>query len=328
MPKPPFPEQLKPEWLLPAKTFLLPNWDVIAAEVEVGLDADSLQELYVQLGRLWINGLRQQFGTEYQLVESENFFLVSQAETQRTKEALRFLEHSLRRIHSGLPFVPKNLGYGKWPVLCLEGDLFYQYLLDFFSDEEETVAHVGGVYLNRGYGHFAVPDAELARYSSVFVHELTHAVLQSCNLPAWLDEAVAMTVENHITREQPYELTREWIRRHQAYWTEENIQRFWTGRSFWSPDEGQELSYHLARFLFTALYQGGTTEPRLISEFISQAKREDAGFESALRCLDIDLGEVLHHLLGEGRWQPDVEAINALFNEVNSCATDTNARFC
>lgn len=207
-------------------------------------------------------------------------------------------------------------------MLCLDGDLFYRYLTDYCSDDEEALATVGGVFLNRGYGHFAMPDAGLERYSSTFVHELTHAILHVCHLPAWLDEAIAMTVENHITRELPYELTRELIRRHRDYWTEESIQAFWAGRSFWSADAGQELSYHLARFLFTALYQSGTTDPCRVSEFISQAKRDDAGHEAAIRCLDIDLGEVLGHLLGDGRWTPDANIIDSFLNETkNSEAT-------
>jgi hypothetical protein len=243
------PHKLEPSWMVDDKTFIFPDWDTIAEVIDGRYEEELLQEVYAQLGRLWVGGLRQQFGSEYQLVESNKFFLLSKADEQTATEALRFLEQCLTRIHSGLPFVPECLGYGKWPVLCLEGDLFYRYLNDYCSEDEEASATVGGVFLNRGYGHFAMPDADLSRYSAVFVHELTHAILHICDLPVWLDEAIAVTVENHITRECPYELTRELIRRHRDYWTEQNIQTFWAGHSFWSPDDGQELSYHLARFL-------------------------------------------------------------------------------
>ena len=306
------------------KTFIFPDWDTIAEVIDGRYEEELLQEVYAQLGRLWVGGLRQQFGSEYQLVESNKFFLLSKADEQTAAEALRFLEQCLTRIHSGLPFVPECLGYGKWPVLCLEGDLFYRYLNDYCSEDEEASATVGGVFLNRGYGHFAMPDAELSRYSAVFVHELTHAILHICDLPVWLDEAIAVTVENHITRECPYELTRELIRRHRDYWTEQNIQTFWAGHSFWSPDDGQELSYHLARFLFAALYQGGTTDPSLVSDFVSQSKREDAGQEAAIRCLGIDFGEVLTHLLGDGKWAPDVDILASLLRKTEDSESDTS----
>lgn len=65
------------------KAFIFPDWEAIAAEVDINDDESYLQDVYVQLGRLWVAGLRQQFGPNYHLVESSNFFLLSQAMKRR-----------------------------------------------------------------------------------------------------------------------------------------------------------------------------------------------------------------------------------------------------
>jgi uncharacterized protein (DUF2267 family) len=290
---------------------------------------DLLQEFYIHMGRLWIHELREAFGPEYNVAESRRFFLLSQAPPEKSTEALAFLEQCLRRICSGLPFLPKILGYGKWPVVCLEQDLFYRYLTDYFPpDTEEELALAGGVYLNQGYGHFVLPDDDLGNYSAVFVHELTHAILHILKLPAWLDEAIAMTVESRLAPGSPYAMdhvgpgfyhamTHSMAQRHREYWNSSNIQAFWAGQTFWAPDDGQELSYHLARFLFRALHQGGTSAPAQISAFIQAARRTDAGEEALREHLDLDLEEILSQLLGDGHWSPNPVAIAKMMAKEN-----------
>jgi hypothetical protein len=102
----------------------------------------------------------------------------------------------------------------------------------------------------------------------------------------------------------PYKLTRELIRRHRDYWTEERIAGFWHGRQFRSPDEGKELSYHLARFVLYSLYDGGNTPRRAMEEFFLTAKHPDAGQAAAIEVFGIRLGECVESLLGEGNWDP------------------------
>jgi len=302
---------LDPSWLHPEKRFCHPDWEAVDGFVQDHFAKESFHDAYCQIASLWTRQIQSQLASGYRITESNKFIMLSRADDETVAQALQFLERCLYRIHTGLPFVPAELGYGKWPVLCLEPDDFYAYLTDYCHDDEAEHALVGGVFLNRGYGHFAMPDASLDRYSSVFAHELTHAILSICDLPAWLDEAITATVEHRITNEVPYVLDREFIRRHQGYWTAESIQSFWAGTSFWTPDEGQELSYHLARFIFTALYQSGTVDPNQVSRFIANANHEDAGQAAAKEHLDLDLGEILTHLLGDGSWAPDKDAIAA-----------------
>ena len=306
---------MEPAWLLPGKSYCHPDWGMISKVFDSNQTDDALQEFYTHVCRLWMNCLLEEFGPGYHLVESANFILISRASENVVCEALQFLERCYYRIRRGMPFLPDKLGYGKWPVLCLYDDAFYRYLSDYIEDEEGSFASVGGVFLSRGYGHFALPSEDLHLYSQVLAHELSHALLTTLELPAWLDEAITMGVEERLASGNAYFLDREMIRRHQDYWTEEAIQAFWAGTSFWFPDEGQELSYHLSRFLFRALYQGGSVDPAAVGEFIKNAKREDAGYLAAKDVLDIDLAEVLSHLIGEGDWRPNRETIQRLRTE-------------
>ncbi|MGV3662089.1 MAG: hypothetical protein ACO1TE_18025 [Prosthecobacter sp.] len=167
------------------------------------------------------------------------------------------------------------------------------------------------------------------------LHELTHAILRVLALPTWLDEAIAMTVEDRLVPGSPYAMdhvspgsyhamNHTMARRHRAYWNSSSIQAFWAGQSFWAPDDGQELSYHLARFLFRALYQGGTISPAQVSAFVQAAQREDAGQEALREHVGLDLGEVLSHLLGGGAWAPDTAAIKTLW-KVEETAESSDA---
>lgn len=144
---------------------------------------------------------------------------------------------------------------------------------------------MGGVYLNRGHGHFAMPNGDLERYVSVMSHELCHAFLHHLELPLWLDEAITQGVEHSITGLLPYVLDREMIGRHQDYWDAPRIRAFWSGESFIFADEGQELSYHLARFILHGLHDGGPRREGCWTSSFSGRNTTTPGKARPSRCL-------------------------------------------
>ncbi|MEM7147389.1 MAG: hypothetical protein AAF591_19900 [Verrucomicrobiota bacterium] len=298
---------LADEWVQ-GKAFAHPDWERVYARID-GLESEEEQDrVWGEVLDEWVERLCSELGAEYRAVDSEHFVLISTVSEEKVKELLEFLERSFRQIQRSLPcLVDGELG-GKCPVLVIgDHDLFYRYLSDYFDDEAGEYGGVGGVYLNRGYGHFAMPSVDVDQYIDVLSHELCHAMVAHLRLPSWLDEAIAMTVENQITFRSPYVLDREMVRRHQEFWDGEKIQEFWRGESFWRPDEGQELSYHLAQFLLSGLYQGGETPAEMINEFILETKREDAGAAAAWKVFEVELGDMLGGLLGEGEdWNPGV----------------------
>ena len=303
---------LNREWSLPGKRFTHPDWEKISEWVEqsgIGTEEEE-SAFYEKMATQWIAAVTRELGTRYRSFESPHFVLVSLVSGEKTNEVLDYLESILGKIRASLPFLDESEPLGKCPVLAIaEDELFYEYLSEFFGDEDEEqlFGAAGGVYLNTGYGHFAFPTkVELTEFQGVLSYELCHALLNHLELPVWLGEAITVMVENSITGENPYFIDRDMIQQHRDFWTEERMQEFWSGESFWLADDGQLLSYHLAQFLLNGLYQGGITPPALMNQFIREASHENAGVSAAKDVLDIDLTKFLTNLLGEGNWAPRI----------------------
>ena len=284
--------------------FPLPDWDAIADRVEGEIPAEDWNRVYGELGAAWMERIRKVLGSAYTIRESRNFILLSTVTDGKAAEVLCFLERIDERIQQTIPALLPEALYGKCPVIAFGDEQdFYRYVSQYFT-EDGDFGGMGGVYLNRGYGHFAMPNGDLERYVSVMSHELCHAFLHHLELPLWLDEAITQGVEHSITGTLPYVLDREMIGRHREYWDGPRIQAFWDGGSFGFADEGQELSYHLARFILHGLHDGGSTPRGVLDAFFLRAKYDDAGQSAAVEVLGISLGECLVPLLGEGDWEP------------------------
>ena len=282
-----------------------PDWERLADQVERSQAPESRHAAWCDLAFLWMEKVRDVLPSGYSLHESANFILLSRADRTKASELLLHLEKTNGKIKAALgPLLPGKL-QGKCPaILFSEENQFYDYVSMFFEEEEGSFGGMSGVYLNRGYGHFAMPSPDLARYAAVFAHELCHAYLSHLPLPLWLNEAITAGVEDAVEGSAPYHLNREIIARHRAYWSPESIADFWEGHSFCYPDEGQELSYHLARFILQALYRGGETPKEVMDAFFLEANYIDAGEAAAREILGISLGDCVSASLGEGSYEP------------------------
>lgn len=299
--QPPVPESFFP---ISPTGYPMPDWDAIADQVETSHPPEQWHDAWCHIGREWMEKVRTRLGTRYSIHESKNFYLVSTAGEEKAVEVLQFLERIDTRIQETIPALLPEALYGKCPVLAFTDDNdFYEYVSGYYDEDGEFGA-MGGVYLDRGFGHFALPSPDLGRYVATMSHELCHAFVAHLPLPLWLNEAITQGVEHSITAALPYVLDREIIRRHRDYWNEELIQSFWAGESFHFPDDGQELSYHLARFILHSLHQGGTTPREAMDQFFLTASYEDAGQSAAAEAFEISLGDCLVPLLGEGDWEP------------------------
>ena len=56
----------------------------------------------------------------------------------------------------------------------------------------------GGVCLKSGYVHVAMPVLTSGVYQRTLVHEMTHVYLAHRRLPKWLEEAIAMRMEEAL----------------------------------------------------------------------------------------------------------------------------------
>lgn len=284
-------------WPQPGR-FPLPDWDAITGIVEADEAGSNLDTAWAEVALRWMGHVATALGPAYLIHQSKNFFVVSQAGPARMREILRFLEDCHDGILRSLPFIERGKLFGKCPVIVFaKVDDFYEYLAGFLDEEEGDFGAVGGVYLNRGYGHFAMPSERLESYQATMCHELCHAFLSPFALPLWLDEAITGEIEHRIVGGNPYVLDRETVREHREYWDDERLDGFWSGDSFWFADDGQRLSYHLARYLFHSLTNHST--PETMSRFIGSASQDDAGHSAALEIFGVDLEEVLSGLLND-----------------------------
>lgn len=280
-------------WSKPGR-FPYPDWETI----DLSIEGSDLNAAWTDTARRWLGQVATSLGPDYQIHSSENFFVLTMAPPARMRGILLFLEECHDRILESLPFVDRGELLGKFVVIIFaQQEDFYEYLDAYQQTDEGDYGAVGGVYLNHGYGHFAMPSERLDLYRAVMSHELCHAFLASFQLPTWLDEAITQEIEHKIAGGNPYLLDRQIVREHRDYWNGERIDAFWAGESFWFPDEGQRLSYHLARYLFNSLVP--YSNPETMTRFIRSVSREDAGFSAALDVLGVDLEEVLEGLLDE-----------------------------
>lgn len=169
-----------------------------------------------------------------------------------------------------------------------------------FYPEDSKVGLSGGVYLNDGYGHFVFPAQDITFSESVAAHELTHACLFHLPIPLWLNEGLAMSMEDVVLNRNHFQMDRAIIAKHQTYWNEENIQTFWDGSSFANTDAGQALSYHLGQLLVRNISE----DYAQFARFCKVAHVSDGGEKALLETFDISLGDLIEGLLGDGDWKP------------------------
>jgi len=236
----------------------------------------------------WVDDLRDRFGDPYEIISSKLFLVVSGRPSREGDILVTAMERAAGRIEKQLPGIarvrrdPKNVA-----ILFHDHDAFLKYVSEFFPAEGEF-GHPGGMFIPDGWGHFVLPADPIRTIESSITHELTHAFCTHLALPSWIDEGLAETMEFAAGFRQAEIFDRERIDEHRAYWNDETLDAFWSGKSFKSID-GQRLSYQLAEFLLNAL----PGEPEKLAEFVNHADWRDAGHEAARSILGIELEELI-----------------------------------
>lgn len=277
-----------------------PKWDVIAAWVEAHVEPDSLNDTWTQIARDWLSRLSRALPKSYALHESSEFLLLA-ADDTLGKRVLNSSERARRIILNTLDGVAIDQGYGKHVVLLFADiDSYYDYITDFYPDEGEF-ALSGGMFFDVGYGHFVVCPTYGDDYERVIAHELNHTLLRHLPLPLWLNEGVTQVMEDVVQDSSYFMVDHEIRRRHRVYWNADTIHRFWSGDSFCSPDDGQELSYHLSQVLFRNLM---SDHPARVNDILNNASYVDAGNAAFVNACNVSLADRVSQFLGNGPWAP------------------------
>lgn len=285
--------------------FSRPNWRLINDFVEQNVPSHERTAAWDFIAEAWLAQLTRDLGGTCRVSRSENFFCLSDVEPKTVESILSYAESVLRIVRAVLRDAAWT-GYEGRHVLLVFSDPedYFGYISYFYPEGSHTLT--SGVFLGDGYAHIALPYANAWSTEHVLVHELVHNLLCHLAIPSWLNEGLAMIIERRLLR-QPFPIDQELVGLHAGHWNEQNIQSFWAGISFDQPGQAQ-LSYSLAEILVSLLREKGTD----FSNFILNADWNDAGQDSALKCLDVDLGDLAAGFLGKGNWRPRRKAIAEL----------------
>lgn len=256
------------------------------------------------LAAAWLDALAAAQPVPHWREESIHFMLLSPWQGRTARVLLDYLERSRRRVLATLSGIADEQGHGKTPVMVFaDEDAYYAYITRYGSDSDEPQAFSGGMFIDHGYGHFVFAQAPFETMEPTVVHELTHCLVRHLPLPAWLNEGLAVNTELRFTGQRHRYRAHERAYLFEKFWNEETIQEFWSGKSFLRPDDGQPLSYELARLLVQLLDK----DYPALAAFSNAAHHDDAGEQAAHAILGAGVADLAGIVLGEGDWKPRPE---------------------
>ena len=280
----------------------LDDWAAQATSQEAGRRARQAGH------RAWLLHMRDWLGTHAELVETPDAWVLSGYAPGQARALGEFVSTSRRRINQLLEPLARFPEQERSTLITFDnGDDYYRYVANFYPDEGEF-ALSGGMFIKAGCPHFVAVLNNLWILEPVIAHEMTHFALAHLSLPLWLDEGLEVNTEHRVSASsQHHTRTIELLKQHQEFWNDATIQEFWTGESFHRTDEGNSLSYDLARAIVNLAGRDWDAFVR----FATTARREDGGAAAAREALGVDLGELAVAAINakaKGPWNPRPEA--------------------
>lgn len=283
----------------------LADWERIAEAEQPQWSDFKRDAFWTAAAHHWLQAMAKELGPDYRVLSSEHFLLLTSLELAKAQPFLKYCETVRRWVVRNLGPLAHPVGGGKHVCLMFaEDDQYYDYIAHYYPDGGEY-ALSAGMFVNAGYGHFALCDGDVDTVQPTIAHELTHALLGHLRIPTWLNEGMAVNTEHSLfsrladPRAALYS-PQEIAQKHAAFWTPEHIQEFWSGAAFHRTDDGNLLSYDLAKKIVGL----AAREHDAFVAFVLSADRDDGGQAAAEH-----LGYPVHHLveavLGEGQWAPD-----------------------
>ncbi len=275
------------EHLHEANGFPLVDWRAGEAWLATIAEDDARAAARIDLHRAWLEHLRDSLHEGFRVHESEDVLILSSLETAVANATGRYVTMARKRVAQTLGTLARFPSGLKSVVLVLDDEETYYRYISIFYPAEGEFALSGGVFLDAGCPHFVVRRDDLSAVEPTIAHELTHSALAHLRLPRWLDEGLAVNTEHRIAgAHRGLHTPRELHEKHRAFWHDESIQQFWSGRSFFRTDDGNLLSYDLARIMVA---QMGRNWPAF-EQFARHARRGDAGAAAAREHMGVDLG--------------------------------------
>ena len=284
----------------PAAQFAIPRWEAIYTWIE-SLPEGERDAAWDACDGAWLLHMRDRLGESFRLDEGKTAVVISSLDPRHARFALEFMERTLKRILRVLDGVARPAPWGKDVLVLFDNaDAYYRYA-SAFNPHGGDSALSSGMYLSRDRGHFISTKADLQTVEPVIAHEMTHACVTHLPIPLWVNEGLAVNTERRVAVSgMPLHTPEQMRLRHLKFWGPAEVQQFWSGRSFGRHDDGNELSYDLARILVEHLSADWTR----FAAFANAATYEDGGAGAALEHLALDLGAAVASLLEAGDARP------------------------
>ncbi|HVR53452.1 MAG TPA: hypothetical protein VMS38_27255 [Pseudorhodoferax sp.] len=285
------------------------DWHAARQWIDGIADEQAQAEAWAACELAWLAHMRAALGQSFGIAQHGSAVLLSSLDAHVAQATLAFVHKTLQRVVRVLDGVAQTPAWGSDILIVFDDqESYYRYVAHYHAEAGEF-ARSSGMYIQHGCGHFVTMRADLQAIEPVIAHELTHSCLGHLPIPAWLNEGLAVNTERRLCP-QPFDAfghrpsPQQMHARHQAFWRAAEIQEFWSGQSFLRADDGNELSYDLARILVA---QFASDWPRF-QRFALAAHMADGGAAAAREHLGVELGEVAAALLGSpagAGWAPD-----------------------
>jgi hypothetical protein len=274
--------------------FPILDWEAALAWVNSIPTEEERGLAWSNLERAWLRHMQSALGASYALQETKEVFLLSTLAPNVANATLTYVSKTLQRVVRVLDGIAKVPEWGKDILIVFEDDEpYYQYVAHYYAAGGEFAAS-SGMFISKGCGHFVTVKSDLRMIEPVVAHELTHGCVSHLPIPAWLNEGLAVSTEHRLSPQGPPPFTPHQMHaKHLAFWGEAEIQEFWSGKSFLRPDDGNMLSYDLARILVSQL----SKDWQEFRAFALNANLADAGSASAREHLKLDLGAAVSAIL-------------------------------
>ena len=281
------------------------DWAAVQAWVG-GLGEHTVQaDAWARCELAWLEHLQVSLGPTYQLRLEGGAVLLSTLEPNVARAMLGYMGKTLQRVVRLLDGVAQAPQWGRDLLIVFDDeDTYYRYVSHYYPEAGEF-AGSSGMYINAGCGHFVTAKADMRLIEPIIAHELTHSCVSHLPIPAWLNEGLAVNTEHRLCPPGPGLLTPQQMHdKHLGFWGAVEIQEFWSGKSFLRNDDGNMLSYDLARIVVVQL--GSNWE--WFRAFVLAADLADAGANACAAHLGVELGSVVCALLqrdSDPAWAPN-----------------------
>ncbi|MGH8613784.1 MAG: hypothetical protein ACREYF_17640, partial [Gammaproteobacteria bacterium] len=228
----------------------LVDWSGVMSWTDTLRTPDLAAQAWAACERAWLLHFRDALGPGYRLAERDQATILSSLEPNVLRATLETMERMLRRILLILDGIAQVPPWGKDILIVFDDERGYYEYVSYYDQDSGELPFSSGRYISSGCSHFVTFKSDLRSIEPVIAHEMTHGCVAHLPLPLWLNEGIAVNTERRLAGSAPPLYTaHEMHEKHRGFWREREVQQFWSGESFARSDEGNSLSYDLARII-------------------------------------------------------------------------------